>query len=569
MIYFLIGHRGVGKTSALNCVENGVDLDAEISKVHNIREFFETKGEKKFRTLEMETLKNVLETSQPSYVSLGAGFELDKFNFPENSKFIWIQRKSDREGRIFLDRPKLEKDKGSVEEFAMRREVRNKFFEKYANFTVEFEEGESEDDFLQTLEGREGAVGTHGFYTLVKKEELEFLNVNIEVRSDIFKSEEIIKILDKAKSNLKLVALRSGPDQVLLDLLKTRTDVLIDVPVEIKEQVDLSAFESSKVIISEHDFISSDEIKELNAEGHHVKWAPEVESFQELIEYHESAKGLDVSFLPRSVGEILGRWNWYRQVTFWNNKITFFRFGLNNYMDQPAHYEVKLKAKENAKYAAVLGGDVSLSHSPSFHRDFIHQNFGGAYLHISLYPDEFLPENLSFMKSLNIRFFSVTSPFKRNVGEFLKSDLMMNTLYLGPINRAVDTDSNAVKALSKELSGSSRVLVWGSGAMGQSIYKELGEKATLQSIRSYNEGSLKSKEFEVLIWAAGADCLVYPELKMIPSVIYDLEYKEHSQAREVALAWGCDYISGHEFFKTQALAQQEFWVSSDQQETQQ
>jgi hypothetical protein len=98
--------------------------------------------------------------------------------------------------------------------------------------------------------------------------------------------------------------------------------------------------------------------------------------------------------------------------------------------------------------------------------------------------------------------------------------------------------------------------------MGQSIKKELGDKATLQSVRSYEPESLKDEKFEVLVWAAGADCLVFPELHVEPSVIYELEYKEHSQAREVALAWGCDYIPGHEFFKTQARAQQDFWVSS-------
>ncbi len=560
MIYFLIGHRGVGKTSSLKSVENSVDLDEEISAEHDIRDYFEQNGEKKFRELEIKTLERVLKEKSPSYVSLGAGFELEKFDFPKGSKFIWIQRKSDLEGRIFLDRPKLEKDKTSVEEFFIRQKVRNEIYKRFSNFTVEFEEGETEDDFIQTLEGREGAVGTHGFYTLIKEEELEFLDANIEIRSDFFSNEEILKILSRSKGT-RLVAIREDQNQELLDKVKGLEDILIDVPLELKDKHDLSAFEKSRVIVSEHDYISQDEVKSINQEGHHVKWAPEVESFEELMEFHQSVEGLNVSFLPRSVGEIKGRWNWYRQITFWQNKITFFRYGLNEYLDQPAHYEVKLKPeKTQPLHGAVIGGDVSLSYSPSFHREFVYKNFGGIYVHISLFPDEFTKENLDFMKKLGIRLFSITSPFKKSVGEFLGTGLKLNTLYLGHKNKGADTDAVAVDFLVSKLDDQS-ALIWGNGAMGQSIFEKLeGGKSKIQSIRSYVPGSLKNRVFDVLIWASGVDCLMHPELETPPNKVF--EFKEHSQAREVALKWSVDYESGHEFFKIQALAQQKFWLKS-------
>ena len=50
-----------------------------------------------------------------------------------------------------------------------------------------------------------------------------------------------------------------------------------------------------------------------------------------------------------------------------------------------------------------------------------------------------------------------------------------------------------------------------------------------------------------------------------PKVLIDLDYKESSEAREVALSWGSDYISGEAFFKKQAQAQQDFWLQASKE----
>lgn len=574
-MYFLIGHRGVGKTEALKAVDGGIDLDEEILKEHDIHELLSSGQEKKFREIEQKCLFECLRKLSPKVVALGAGFELDKFEFPKNAVFIWLQRKSDQIGRVFLDRPRLDAKKTQIQEFTDRKQARDEMYALFANFRIESEEGgESVKTFKRVLGG--GLYGgAYGFVTINKESELKFLlsykKIKIELRTDTFEESVIQEILLAEKDRQVVVALRKEPTSEFMNFLKKITNdslkILVDIPVDYVEKGCLQGFKKESVFISEHDFISIEELKRFNKAGYHVKWAPEVESFEELVENHHAVKNLDVSFLPRSVGDLSGRWNWYRQITFLKNKITFFRYGLNDYIDQPSHYELEgslLKGEdgERGQHGAVIGSDVDLSHSPSYHRLFIMENFKGTYFKISLYQDEFSKENLDFLSSLGIKFGSVSSPFKDELGAAGGYNGPANTFYMGDHLEVLNTDVDSVDRLVKQLKKYSSVLVWGAGATGKIIADRLGSKAALQSVRQYDEATTEfGKDFDVLVWCAGSECLVSPNLKVKPLVIFDIEYKEHSRAKAVALSWGCEYISGADFFTTQAKAQQKFWLS--------
>src|SRR4051812_4683821 len=114
MITFLIGHRGVGKTSFLKELNKDpeltcVDLDEEIEKQagRTIATIFRA-GEASFRKLESQTLFNLVEAPIKGdlVVALGAGFEGP---LPPKARVIWLRRESDKAGRIFMNRPRLNK----------------------------------------------------------------------------------------------------------------------------------------------------------------------------------------------------------------------------------------------------------------------------------------------------------------------------------------------------------------------------------------------------------------------------------------------------------------------------
>ncbi len=560
-MYFLIGHRGVGKTSLLKDLHGGVDLDKEILKKHNIQDFFEKGQEKKFRDIERQVLIEILEKFNPEFVALGAGFELHKFNFPKNSKIIWIQKKSDKIGRIFLDRPRLDKNKTPNEEFNYRKRKRDEFYKKYAHIKIEIEEGADNAKVVKKILKKNKTKLLHGFCTIKTKSEFDFIIGKVELRTDFLKEKEIKTLLKDKCGNQSLVSLRVEPTKAFLESLFAYKNILIDIPLKYMEKGYLKRLNNKNIFISEHNLISLKKIKEINSKGFHLKWAPEVKSFKELMKYHKMIKNMNVSFLPRSVGSLSGRWSWYRQLTFFKNKITFFRYGLNEYLDQPSFYEVDFLNSKKSFNGAVIGEDVSLSYSPAYHRAFFKEKFKGTYVRISLYKDEFLKENLNFIKSLGVQFLSVTSPFKKKLGDLSGYLGGANTLYMNEDLRAKDTDALSISFLKKELFKVKSVLIWGAGSMGVKIFKKIREKTVLQSVRDYEDGALQGKSFEALIWSAGPECVIKPKLKIPPKVIYDLEYKDHSQAKAVALLWGCDYISGRDFFITQAKAQQKFWLS--------
>jgi hypothetical protein len=61
-----------------------------------------------------------------------------------------------------------------------------------------------------------------------------------------------------------------------------------------------------------------------------------------------------------------------------------------------------------------------------------------------------------------------------------------------------------------------------------------------------------------LLWAAGDEASPPPE-EWKPLKVVDLSYSERSAANLYACKLKLDYENGIEFFKTQALAQQELW----------
>ncbi|MBX9767955.1 MAG: shikimate synthase, partial [Bdellovibrionales bacterium] len=133
----IVGHRGTGKTSLLKRLDSYLrgsesfllfDLDQRIEERQGkrISDIFSAEGEDFFRELEVATLAEIdHETKSFSgfvFVAAGAGFKGKK---PEGWSSLWIRRSTDLQGRIFLDRPRLDPLVEPLNEFLERMPQRN------------------------------------------------------------------------------------------------------------------------------------------------------------------------------------------------------------------------------------------------------------------------------------------------------------------------------------------------------------------------------------------------------------------------------------------------------------
>ena len=208
---------------------------------------------------------------------------------------------------------------------------------------------------------------------------------------------------------------------------------------------------------------------------------------------------------------------------------------------------------------AVLGSQTKLSWSPSSHRHFFRNKFNSHYLNISC-PKESFSEVVKVLKKEGVRFLSVTSPFKKEAGELIGLKIS-NTLDLLKA-KGEFTDSAGVQSwVDQFLKKNLKVLIWGSGAISKVFKEKLGNKAFLLSSRGFDNHN-NVKDCDTVLWCAGTEAKFDEALlNQNPSIkyVYDLDYKEHSNARVLALNTGALYISGEEFFMKQAREQQRFF----------
>jgi len=564
-VFFLIGHRGVGKTTLLNEIDGAVDLDAEISKNTDINSFFSEDNEQGFRKKERSCLKRIIAEGETSLVALGAGFQLDEFEFPENAIFIWIQRRSDLKGRVFLNRPRLDVSLTPLEEYFARFDQRQELYSRKADFCLELIEGAPlalAGSSLKLLMQGEKIESTKAFYTLESEKDLRFFSGAIELRTDSLDESSILSILQKQSQNSYLVSIRSKASaNFVADVLEFK-NCTVDLPLENREIVDLALSQhknQGSIFLSCHRELSQEEWSFVESQGLHLKWAPKVEDFKCLKAALSKVQNKDVSFLPRDPTD-QGRWKWLRESLFQKNKINFYRTGLNGYLDQVTLDELNVLEKcDGENKGAVLGEQIFLSRSPGFHEHFFKKTFKSFYSSIKMNRSEFNEDNLDLIKSFGYRFFSVTAPFKNQMS-FLGAKESVNSLVLNEKeNSFFDTDHFGLEAIVDKIEKNEKVLIWGSGSMGQALKSLLGDKAELLSVRDYGGSELSN--FDVMIWCAGPDADA-PNFEVLPLKIFDLEYKEQSKAKQIALELGTQYISGEHLFATQARAQQSFWLES-------
>jgi len=485
-ITFLIGHRGVGKSSLLKRMASYqnhllcIDLDDYIcqKEKRQVSEIFIQNGEPGFRDLEKKYLSEILESynthkktdfnKSQLVVALGAGFELNSFLFPKACFFLWVRRLTDPVDRIFFDRPDLFLPHEPLEKLPKNRyPIREKLYSDFATTVLELLEGPlANSGFEKRFFEGEGlnlkqAIVTILPWHLKYHSRLLFLISQgielFEIRSDLLNHDEISLALLLIPKPRVLISLRS-PTSELLDSFDNFKDHLIDL--EIKDEPFWKERGGEAVFISSS---HTNELPKSNLKNEYIKWSPLIGSYSALktcLDWQKSnptkhilmprgepksdafesgtldSSTLDSGTLDSSTlecgasgGNVLdgnnispralkagNTYKWLRLYLKGKQAYHFLKWGPeSSHLDQPTIYEWHMCYEDG--YSALIGEHIDHSWSPSTHAYFNNLT-QTCYTTINLSPPG-LETKLNYLFELGFARFSVTSPLKSNVYDFI------------------------------------------------------------------------------------------------------------------------------------------------------
>ncbi len=550
MSWLVVGHRGTGKSTfgqRLDCSLRVVDLDAALEARLGvpIRDYFERHGEARFRQEESQELKRQIET-QADVILLGAGAVAADSKTP----VLWVRRDSDQRLRLFVDRPRLDPELSPEEEHQKRFADRDPRYQSWAREILTLREGfgsASEQSFLEGTLNLSGATLSLQSWHYRHPETLRRRG---EWGLSFWEWRDDFDLPEPPKSPVPLLV--SSRRKELGSTLKK----LLPRAAQWDWDLELGPAPQDATILSSHSF---SRVPKGNRK--HLKWSPEIQSLDELKAGHqwwlEDPKNR--SFLPRDSES--GRWKWYRLVHKNRMLLNFVREDHSQYLDQPTLLEWADAPVKPEGFGAVIGDSVQDSWSPAFHSPFFAKR-NLAFVPVSLRRSEWSASNLDELRRIGLRAAAVTSPFKALAAEFVKVPGQINTLISsGKTWSGTDTDSEALKSCSAPYSGQ-KIAIWGAGTLGQALGSLLpGSVVYSARERRRVSGSADTNPYDVVIWAAGFASDTLSDFPLVARSVWDLEYKTHSPARQLAQHKGWSYVSGEELFTRQALAQQRFWSS--------
>ncbi|WP_413943482.1 shikimate kinase [Bdellovibrio sp. HCB-162] len=606
MITAVVGHRGTGKTELMKRLMlytrdssvDFIDLDTEIEKKigKSIRELFLEHGETYFREMERQLFLEILQRpNQNAYLVLGAGFDLSVI--PETVRVLWVKRKTDLDGRIFLNRPRLEPDLSPLEEFYKRAEVREQRYRDRADEVYLMPEGMFEN--RHHAMAMEKIILTHmledvcggltilpEFFATEKRWSLfkaRYAGRGLgffELRDDLLSREQIRRVLQDLSNDKFIYSFRKNQDWNSFWSDSANAEIVnrstwIDWPWELGTPEDiLHQVSKDKLILSLHDRTHFNEWMRFEDKVTHMKYAPEVSNFQELLQGEEWQKASPTkrSFLPRSSS---GRWEWYRRFKKGQQLINFWKEDTGSAGDQPSLWAWLMTAEKSQKFAAVLGDPVAHSFTPMEHSDFFHKKNLPVFA-ISIHRDEW-SEALPVLRKLGLSYAAVTSPHKENAAKLVSSSELkaLNTLYWNENQKmwlGTSTDDQGFAELIEGVGMiaplQKEIFVWGGGGVLEMIQKALPHASYFSSrtgkprVGSEDATDLQPK---ILIWAAPRSSeTLMPPASWNPAMVFDLNYKEDSLGREYAQKCGANYQSGLVMFTGQAQGQRIFWKNCEE-----
>jgi shikimate kinase len=574
MISVLIGHRGAGKSTFLQQIQAHspqsvvtIDLDQEIERVtgQSVAELF-ARGESEFRQIENRVCTELIErhcsTPQSVWIALGAGFS---GSIAKHVRRLWLRRSTDRLGRSFFNRPRLQSDIWPLAEYLARFAEREERYRGWADEELTLPEGYNGglEDFLFGAKWNLQADLTllpHDFrsWSQFVERRSHWGIRHWELRDDLLSSEQLALACSTLPSGSLLFSRRKAAGPLPTGL---RTGLKVDWALELGEPPDqvyaLSLHERS---ISLDETVARFERSARRAQV--LKLAVEIHSFAELAWGHSwwQQDPQRRSFLPRSPD---GRWCWYRSLFGRQMPLHFLRESAGSSLDQPLLWQLLLQAPmRGARFAAVLGSPVEHSRSPCEHAAFFAER-GMPMVAIPVALEEF-SQALPWLREIGLGFAAVTAPLKE--AAFQAADQTSaqaqalhsaNTLYLSNTGvYAHNTDVLALERLAQRLPKASSIWLWGGGGVKSSVRQAWPSLLEI----SARQGTTLSEPPELLIWAVGRSRqFQWPKVR--PQRILDLNYSEDSPGLEFAVHEHLPYQSGLEMFKLQAQFQRDFWHS--------
>lgn len=576
MIYLIVGQRGTGKTHLARKFAPGpvIDLDESIlSRTgRDAGDWISKDGEKRFREVEKETLRELMmaEYSTSPWIVLGAGFELDAFDWSGfEFEMIHWRRVTDAWGRIFTDRPRLNAAVDPLTEYLERYPAREERYRQFADWILEWPEGEHLNAVSCAGELLAGQVKPHsGIYTLRASDRerseiilgrfVHFGFRAFELRTDLLSPADLSFWIQNLPADRILFAERGEKA-----LLQGRKFFATDWALE------WGAPPAGYSIWSNHG--GNPEAFPKNDPTVHLKWSPLIESFAELEAGYlwQQQAPAKRSFLPRSTD---GRWTWFRLWMKSRQLLNFVREAENaEAPDQPGFLEF-INHGAGEKFAAVLGDPVTHSWTPGTQAEFFRKRQMPVF-RIQVLEDEW--ENaLPILQRMGLVAAAVTSPLKLKAFAIC-SELTdeaarlrsVNTLWLsaqGWVGHNTDEAGLRESLQTQKLMADGRpVRIYGGGGT-LSMLQSLFPAAMQISLRTQaaRPGSPVAEGGGLFIWAAGPRD-ESPSFAVQPEIVLDLNYRADSQARAFALAKGARFIDGSQMFLAQAEAQRQFWSLYD------
>jgi len=565
----LVGHRGVGKSSLLQRhigyfpdVEH-FDLDLEIERRTGLNpsQFFAAHGETQFRLKEKEVFKAITNEHRDFVIATGAGFDPDFIQ--KDIEVIFVCRITDRDGRIFLNRPQLEKSMSPLDEYRKRYDERHKKFINRCDFSYQIPEGIAGPDQTESLLLNKKFFISDAYYTL-QKTDLHTLKEsvgrfkNIELRTDLLSGTQICDIV------------KMFPQQTFLVSVRNKID--FEIPVGVRTDYDyLYLHEKADIVSSHSDNIQKGlrQLTEFSGQAQ-LKLCPLVNDFTELERgfrwQQEDANNR--SFLPRSLG---GRWQWYRLIAKYFQALNFVKS--SDVADQPSLYEwLNMPVERPQSWGAVIGYPVYFSRSPAEHTAFFKKR-KSYFSRVEIPPND-LEAGLKFLKSLGCEYMAVTSPLKEavynlraNKSDRAESLKAANTVFWVTDHMDLhNTDTEGFSVLVKDIKKDSKVAIWGGGGTLQMMKSVLPDAFCFSSQTGLpRSGPVPSHEFDYLIWAAPrSHKTLFPPDSLKFNNVIDLNYTDNSMGLEFASDRKINYKSGLEMFKAQAAEQQKFWSAKEE-----
>jgi len=583
-----IGHRGVGKSTILERHKTyfpnipHIDLDQYISVQENkkISEIFLNQGEDAFRLLENKCFQQLIQ-QENFVISVGAGFNTNNFSSSSDQdiEIVYISRRTDSDGRVFLNRPRLNVDMTAIEESKHRFIHREEKFRKIAHWVYHLPEGLSEVSRIEKNIFNKNTELKSSFYTLKNKKELKWVHHlnQFELRTDYFSYDEIQEIVRKYTGLKFIISIRKIENDFDKYYLLKEKNIWIDWAIDLAPC--LKTDQTTIVSMHGNDFnLSKKEIEKYQHDDHLLlKLCPIVNSFDELEAGYkwQQEEPEKRSFLPRTDFNKNKKslWRWFRCIMLKKQKINFIQ-SIIDFDDQPSLYQnEQVEYNKIETFGAVLGFPVHHSITPTYqYRLFNRSVF---FVDIPIIQKDF-NQAILFLEKLGLRYAAVTSPLKKSAAEFLRlhglvdSQLQaINTLYLNHSKRiGISTDHFGFDRLLKSISLKdvlhSKIVIWGGGGVVESIQKIIPNVVQFSS----QTGQLKMRNShqdiqpDILIWAAPRyDKTQFPPVNWTPQIVVDLNYTENSMGLEYAQTLlHTKYVSGLIMFEEQGLEQYKFWL---------